>query len=104
MAASLAIELGADADEVFAALPALVAPRGRLELVKEMKNGAKVFVDYAHSPEALKTMLLAIRQHTPGNLFLVFGAGGDRDRGKRKIMGEIADQYADEIFVTDDNT
>jgi len=103
MAASLAIEVGADADEVFAALPALVAPRGRLELVKEMKNGAKVFIDYAHSPEALKTMLLAIRQHTPGNLFLVFGAGGDRDRGKRKIMGEIADQYADEIFVTDDN-
>ncbi len=103
MAAALAVMSGLTPNDVFSALSNLSPAKGRLEMVKEMKNGAKIFVDYAHSPEALRQVLLALKPHTLGSLSLVFGAGGDRDKGKRKIMGKVANKYADKVFITDDN-
>jgi UDP-N-acetylmuramoyl-L-alanyl-D-glutamate--2,6-diaminopimelate ligase len=75
---------------------------GRLEKVGE-RRGAKVYVDYAHKPDALEKALQAIRATIPGRLFVVFGCGGDRDAGKRPLMGEIAVRNADVVIVTDDN-
>src|SRR5690606_32975983 len=85
-----------------AALSRLKGARGRLELVGE-HNGAAIFVDYAHKPVALETALGALRPYAPHRLKVVFGAGGDRDRGKRPMMGEIAGRLADDVIVTDDN-
>jgi len=103
MAAALAIAAGADAQEVFSVLPQLQTVRGRMELAATRKNGANVFVDYAHTPDALATACRALRPHVLGRLVLVFGAGGDRDTGKRPLMGQAAEAHADVIFVTDDN-
>lgn len=85
------------------ALERLQSVRGRLELAAKHPNGAPIYVDYAHSPDGLETMLKALRPHTQKNLHVVFGCGGDRDRGKRPMMGEIAMRLADRIIVTDDN-
>jgi UDP-N-acetylmuramoyl-L-alanyl-D-glutamate--2,6-diaminopimelate ligase len=101
-AASLAIATGSQADKVFAALEKLKGAKGRLELVGE-RNGAPVFVDYAHKPDALAKTLEALRPYVTGRLVVVFGAGGDRDKGKRPIMGGIAVEKADAVIVTDDN-
>ncbi len=87
---------------VFAALEHLVGVPGRMERIGEA-NGALCLVDYAHKPEALEHVLTALRPFAPGRLVLVFGCGGDRDRGKRPIMGEIAGRLADRVIVTDDN-
>jgi UDP-N-acetylmuramoyl-L-alanyl-D-glutamate--2,6-diaminopimelate ligase len=76
---------------------------GRIELVARRDNGAAVYVDYAHTPDALETVLAALRPHTKGRLAVVFGCGGDRDRGKRPQMGAIAARLADSVIVTDDN-
>jgi UDP-N-acetylmuramoyl-L-alanyl-D-glutamate--2,6-diaminopimelate ligase len=103
LAAGLAIACGADASEVFAALPKLQTVRGRMELVATRSNGAMVFVDFAHTPDALETALQAMRPHVMGRLLVVFGAGGDRDTGKRPLMGKAAVEYADVVYVTDDN-
>jgi UDP-N-acetylmuramoyl-L-alanyl-D-glutamate--2,6-diaminopimelate ligase len=102
VAAGLAISTGGDAAKVFAALETLEGARGRLELIGE-RNGAPVFVDYAHKPDALMKALQALRPYAKGRLVVVFGAGGDRDAGKRPLMGEIAAKYADTVIVTDDN-
>jgi UDP-N-acetylmuramoyl-L-alanyl-D-glutamate--2,6-diaminopimelate ligase len=102
VAAGLAIGTGSDAQRVFAALEQLEGAKGRLELVGE-RNGAPVFVDYAHKPDALEKALLALRPYAQGRLVVVFGAGGDRDAGKRPVMGEIAARHADAVIVTDDN-
>ena len=74
-----------------------------MQLAATRKNGASVFVDYAHTPDALETALKAMRPHVLGRLLVVFGAGGDRDKGKRPLMGAAARDHADVAFVTDDN-
>ena len=89
--------------EVFATLPRLTGVRGRMQLVATRQNGAAVFVDYAHTPDAIATALQALRPHVMGRIVIVFGAGGDRDRTKRPLMGEAARMHADVLFVTDDN-
>ena len=74
-----------------------------MQRVGETAAGAAVFVDYAHTPGALATVLAALRPHAEARLAIVFGAGGDRDRGKRPLMGQVASELADLVYVTDDN-
>ena len=102
LAAGLSIATGADPARVFAALERLEGAKGRLELAGT-RNGAPIFIDYAHKPDALKKAIEALRPYTTGKLTVVFGAGGDRDTGKRPIMGRIAAETADRVIVTDDN-
>jgi UDP-N-acetylmuramoyl-L-alanyl-D-glutamate--2,6-diaminopimelate ligase len=102
IAAGLAIATGAEPARVFAALEKLSGAKGRLELAGT-HNGAPVFIDYAHKPDALKKALESLRPYARGKLTVVFGAGGDRDTGKRPIMGRIAAENADRVIVTDDN-
>ncbi len=102
VAAGLAIGTGSDSDRVLAALEHLEGAKGRLERVGE-RNGAPIFVDYAHKPDALAKALQALRPYAKRKLVVVFGAGGDRDAGKRPLMGEIATEHADSVIVTDDN-
>jgi len=102
-AAGLVISCGADGAQVFDTFPDLVTVRGRMELAATRDNGAAVFVDYAHTPDALSTALKAMRPHVLGQLVVVFGAGGDRDTSKRVLMGQAAAENADVVFVTDDN-
>lgn len=102
-AAALAIGCGAEEGAVLAALPTLDGVRGRMELVARRSFGAPVFVDYAHKPDALAAALSGLRPHVSGRLHVVFGAGGDRDTGKRPLMGQAAMEGADIVIVTDDN-
>ncbi len=101
-AAGLAIATGGEPAAVFAALEHLEGAKGRLDLAGE-RDGAPVFVDYAHKPDALAKALEALRPYVTDRLVVVFGCGGDRDPGKRPMMGEIAAQLADRVVVTDDN-
>jgi UDP-N-acetylmuramoyl-L-alanyl-D-glutamate--2,6-diaminopimelate ligase len=98
VAAGLAIGMGSAPASVFAMLGHLKGAPGRLERV-----APQVYVDYAHTPDALETVLKAMRPHTAGRLRVVFGCGGDRDKGKRPLMGEAASRLADDVIVTDDN-
>ena len=98
VAAGLAIGLGNAPASVFATLGHLKGAPGRLERV-----APQIYVDYAHTPDALETVLKAMRPHTSGKLVVVFGCGGDRDRGKRPLMGAAASRLADDVIVTDDN-
>ena len=102
VAAGLAIATGSEAEEVFANLEYLEGAKGRLERVGE-HNGAPIFVDYAHKPDALAKALQALRPYAKRRLVVVFGAGGGRDAGKRPLMGAIAAEHADSVIVTDDN-
>jgi UDP-N-acetylmuramoyl-L-alanyl-D-glutamate--2,6-diaminopimelate ligase len=102
VAAALCIAVGCPAVAVFPALEKLEGAPGRLEIVGR-KKAAPVFVDYAHKPDALDKALKALRPFVRGKLIVVFGCGGDRDTGKRPIMGEIAARLADHVIVTDDN-
>lgn len=102
VAAGMAIACGEEPAQVFAALEKLRGAPGRLEFIGA-RAGAPVFVDYAHKPDALDKVLAALRPLAKGRLVVVFGAGGDRDRGKRPLMGEIAARAADVVVVTDDN-
>ncbi len=102
-ALGLAIATGTTAADALAALPGLAGVPGRMELIGTRANGAAVFVDYAHTPDALLNVLAALRPHAAGRLVVVFGCGGDRDRGKRPQMGRIAVEHADHAIVTDDN-
>ncbi|MCB2136536.1 MAG: UDP-N-acetylmuramoyl-L-alanyl-D-glutamate--2,6-diaminopimelate ligase, partial [Rhodobacteraceae bacterium] len=102
-AAGLAIATGSDPEAVFAALPGLTTVRGRMELAARRDNGASVFVDYSHKPGALAAALQSLRPHVMGRIVVVFGAGGDRDKLKRPLMGEAAAEHADVVIVTDDN-
>lgn len=103
VAAGLAISTGTPAAKALAALEKLKGASGRLELVGTTGKGAPVYVDYAHKPDALENVLASVRPFTTGRVMVVFGCGGDRDRGKRPIMGEIATRLADVAIVTDDN-
>ncbi len=103
LAAALAIATGSTPTHVFDVLPRLVSVKGRMQLAATRTNGATVFVDYAHTPDAVATALKALRPHVLGRLIIVFGAGGDRDQTKRKAMGQQAAANADAVFVTDDN-
>jgi len=102
VAAGLAIAGGGEPARVFAALANLQGAPGRLERVGQ-KRDAPVFVDYAHKPDALEKVLATLRPLTKSRLVVVFGCGGDRDKGKRPLMGEIAARGADSVIVTDDN-
>src|SRR6266852_2781974 len=102
VAAGLAIGTGSEPRAVFAELELLEGAKGRLERVAE-RNGAPIFVDYAHKPDALAKALQALRPYAKRKLIVVFGAGGDRDAGKRPLMGAIAAENADRVIVTDDN-
>ena len=102
VAAGLCIATGSEADAVFEALQTLEGAPGRLERIGDIR-GATVFVDYAHKPDALEKAIAALKPFVRGRLILVFGCGGDRDPGKRPIMGEIAARLSDVTIVTDDN-
>jgi UDP-N-acetylmuramoyl-L-alanyl-D-glutamate--2,6-diaminopimelate ligase len=103
VAAGLCVAAGEPVDAVLAALEHLKGAPGRLQRIGAGPSGGEAYIDYAHTPDGLETVLSALRPHTQGRLIVVFGAGGDRDRGKRPIMGEIAARLADIAIVTDDN-
>lgn len=103
VSAGLAMATGVPAAVAMKALESLVGASGRLELVGKTAAGALAYVDYAHKPEALENVLTSVRPFTTGRVIVVFGCGGDRDKGKRPIMGEIATRLADVVIVTDDN-
>ncbi len=103
VAMGLVIACGGDPAEVFDTLQDLITVRGRMELAATRDNGASVFVDFAHTPDAVATALTAMRPHVMGRLIVVLGAGGDRDPGKRILMGQAAAKHADVVFITDDN-
>ena len=102
-ALGLIVADGEDAESALEAVSQLTGVHGRIERVARHPNGAPIYVDYAHKPGALEAVLSALRPHARGKLFVVFGCGGDRDRGKRPQMGEIAERLADAVIVTDDN-
>jgi UDP-N-acetylmuramoyl-L-alanyl-D-glutamate--2,6-diaminopimelate ligase len=102
-ALGLAIVSGAMPNAAVEALAGLKGAPGRMELIGASAAGAAIYVDYAHKPDALGAALRALRPHTSGKLALVFGCGGDRDRAKRPVMGGIAAEHADRVFITDDN-
>ena len=102
-ALALAIATGEKPSTVVAALEKLTSAPGRMQPVAGHPTGAMIFVDYAHTPDALSHVLQAVRSHTKGRLVVVFGCGGDRDTGKRPEMGGIANELADRVIITDDN-
>lgn len=102
-ALGLVMACGADASQVVPHLNDLRGVRGRMERVAVLGNGAAVYVDYAHTPDALETVLKAVRPHVQNKLHVVFGCGGDRDPGKRPMMGQTCQEFADIQIVTDDN-
>ncbi len=102
-AAGLALATGSDPQAVFAALGSLHGAQGRMELTGHAPSGGGIFIDYAHTPDALDAALSALRPFARGNVAVVFGCGGERDRGKRAEMGAIAQQRAERIYITDDN-
>ena len=103
VAAGLVIATGGDPAATFDALARLQPVRGRLERAGISRAGAPIYVDYAHTPDALEAAIAALRPHVKGKLITVFGAGGDRDAGKRPEMGAVAARASDEVIVTDDN-
>ena len=102
-ALGIAAELTGNPFEMLSLVEKIHGAKGRLEFVGTTKNGAAVYVDYAHTPDALENILKAMRPHTSGKLEVLFGCGGDRDKGKRPLMGKIAHDLADVVYVTDDN-
>jgi UDP-N-acetylmuramoyl-L-alanyl-D-glutamate--2,6-diaminopimelate ligase len=103
LAAGLVIAAGADPHDVFSALSQLATVRGRMQLAATRENGAAIFVDYAHTPDAVATALRAMRPHVMGRIVVILGAGGDRDTQKRPLMGAAAAAHADVVIITDDN-
>ena len=103
LALMLAITTGVTEHVAMAALTRLQGVRGRMERAAILPNGAAIYVDYAHTPDALTRLLAALRPHVAGRLHVLFGAGGDRDPGKRPLMGRAAAEAADRVWITDDN-
>lgn len=103
LAAGLVVAAGEPPEAVFATLDRMTTVRGRMELAATRENGAAVFVDYAHTPDAVATALKAMRPHVAGRIIAIVGAGGDRDTAKRPLMGAAAAEHADVVIVTDDN-
>ena len=103
LSAGLVIATGGDVAQTLQSLARLQPVRGRLERAVILPSGAPVYVDYAHTPDALEAAIAALKPHAGGRLIVVFGAGGDRDRGKREAMGQVAVNQADRVIVTDDN-
>ena len=102
-AAGLALATGGEWDDIFSAMQRVAPVRGRLERAVISRAGVPVYVDYAHTPDALEAAIAALRPHVEGRLIAVFGAGGDRDQGKRPEMGAVATRLSDLVIVTDDN-
>ena len=102
-AAGIVLASGGSVDDVMGHLGRLQPVRGRLERAVITRSGAPVYVDYAHTPDAIEAATAAMRPHTKGRLIIVFGAGGDRDSGKRPAMGKVAMETSDVVIVTDDN-
>jgi UDP-N-acetylmuramoyl-L-alanyl-D-glutamate--2,6-diaminopimelate ligase len=103
VSAGLAMATGLGFDRAFSAMQRVAPVRGRLERAVISREGVPVYVDYAHTPDALEAAISALRPHVDGRLITVFGAGGDRDKGKRPQMGEVAVRLSDVVIVTDDN-
>ena len=103
VAAGLVMATGVGFDRVFSAMQRVAPVRGRLERAVISRGGVPVYIDYAHTPDALEAAIAALRPHVDGRLITVFGAGGDRDQGKRPEMGAVAARLADVVIVTDDN-
>ena len=102
-AAGLVLATGGQWDAVFSAMQRVAPVRGRLERAVISRAGVPVYIDYAHTPDALEAAIVALRPHVEGKLIIVFGAGGDRDQGKRPEMGAVASRLSDVVIVTDDN-
>jgi len=102
-AAGLVLATGGKWDATFSAMERVAPVRGRLERAVISRSGVPVYIDYAHTPDALEAAIAALRPHVEGRLITVFGAGGDRDQGKRPEMGEVATRLSDVVIVTDDN-
>lgn len=102
-ALGIVLAIGSNQDDTIGHLENIVGVPGRMELAAKLSNGAAVYVDYAHTPDALESVLSTLRQHTDRRLHVVFGCGGDRDTGKRGEMGYIAASFADRVIITDDN-
>ena len=102
-ALGLVVATGSATDTAVEALTKLTGVPGRMQFVAECADGSAIVVDYAHTPDALATVLKALRPHTSGRLVALFGCGGDRDPGKRPLMGRVATELADRVYVTDDN-
>ena len=103
VAAGLAIATGLSFDHAFSAMQRVAPVRGRLERAVISRTGVPVYIDYAHTPDALEAAIAALKPHVEGRLITVFGAGGDRDQGKRPEMGAVAVRMSDVVIVTDDN-
>jgi UDP-N-acetylmuramoyl-L-alanyl-D-glutamate--2,6-diaminopimelate ligase len=102
-AAGLVLATGGKWEDTFSAMQRVAPVRGRLERAVISRAGVPVYIDYAHTPDALEAAIAALRPHVEGNLITVFGAGGDRDQGKRPEMGAVATKMSDLVIVTDDN-
>jgi len=102
-ALGICLATGAETTRAVDSLSTIEGVSGRLELIGQLLNGGRVYVDYAHTPDGLYSVLKTLRNHTTGRLAVVFGCGGDRDPGKRREMGSIAAKLADSIYITDDN-
>lgn len=103
MALGIISNIYADLHKIIPLIQTLKAPKGRLEKVRMLKNNAQIFIDYAHTPDALEKALKSLRKHASGALVCLFGCGGNRDKTKRPLMGKIAFEYADKVYITDDN-
>ena len=102
-AAAICICLGLEANFVFKSLGYLKPAPGRMQIVSGHPSGAIIIIDYAHSPDALFSVLNSLKETVKGHLITLFGCGGDRDKAKRKIMGEVATNNSDQVYITDDN-